>query len=157
MIKTLRNLTIILLLLLPCTLMAQQHPGRQGQHQSGFDKYLHTKCDLVVHEMGLSPKDSARFIPVYHELQSEKAKLYQKYGSSRRVRRAVEGGEAVADSTLMRVLHNSAQLQVEDAMLEQRFMARFLTVLSPLQYYKMQQAEQKFKGEMMKRSNTDKK
>ena len=149
---------ISLLIMLPLCASAQQrsHGGR-GASADGFDRYLHTKCDMVVHELGLSPKDSARFIPIYHELQEEKSKLYRKYGGSRRVRLAIESGQQVADSTLLRVIHNNAQLQVEDAQLEQRFMARFLSVITPLQFYRMQQAEQKFKTEMVKRQNTSKK
>lgn len=155
-----RLLLLIILLLLPCAIVAQRpahggHGPRGGA--KGFDQYLHTKCDMVVHELGLSPRDSARFIPIYHELQSEKSKLYVKYGGTRQVRMALENGREVADTTLLRVLHNNAQLQVEDAMLEQRFMSRFLTVLTPLQFYNMQQAEQKFKAEMMKRQKPDKK
>jgi len=153
-----RLLSLIILLLLPLGLLAQRpaHGGHQDQ-RGGFDQYLHNKCDMVVHELGLSPRDSARFIPIYHELQAEKSKLFVKYGGSRQVRVAIESGRHVADTTLLRVLHNNAQLQVEDAMLEQRFMSRFLTVLSPMQFYKMQQAEQKFKAEMMKRQKPDKK
>lgn len=150
---------LILLLLLPCVAIAQRpaHGGHGQRGANGFDRYLHTKCDMVVHELGLTPHDSARFIPIYHELQDEKSKLFVKYGGTRQVRMSIENGRQVADTTLLRVLHNNAQLQVEDAMLEQRFMSRFLTVLSPLQYFKMQQAEQKFKAEMMKRQKPDKK
>lgn len=150
---------LILLLLLPCVAIAQRpaHGGHGQRGANGFDRYLHTKCDMVVHELGLTSHDSARFIPIYHELQDEKSKLFVKYGGTRQVRMSIENGRQVADTTLLRVLHNNAQLQVEDAMLEQRFMSRFLTVLSPLQYFKMQQAEQKFKAEMMKRQKPDKK
>lgn len=150
---------LILLLLLPCVAIAQRPAqGAHGQRgANGFDRYLHTKCDMVVHELGLTPRDSARFITIYHELQDEKSKLFVKYGGARQVRMSIENGRQVADTTLLRVLHNNAQLQVEDAMLEQRFMSRFLTVLSPLQYFQMQQAEQKFKAEMMKRQKPDKK
>jgi len=154
-----RLFTLLILLLAPIAMMAQHQPGGgHGQRGgSGFDQYLHTKCDMVVHELGLSPRDSARFIPIYHELQAEKSKLFVKYGGGRQVRMALESGRQVADTTLLRVLHNNAQLQVEDAMLEQRFMSRFLTVLTPLQFYKLQQAEQKFKAEMIKRQRPEKK
>lgn len=153
--KVFTLLTLLLTFLGQVT--AQQKPAHHPGQPDGFDQYLHTKCDMVVHELGLSPKDSARFIPIYHELQAEKSKLFRKYGGSRRVRMAISAGQTVADSTLLRIIHNNAQLQVEDAQLEQRFMARFLSVLTPLQFYKLQQAEQKFKTEMVKRANTGKK
>jgi len=141
---------LILTLLIPFGMFAQRHGDGKGK--DGFDRYLHTKCDMVVHELGLNAKDSARFIPIYHELQAEKAKLFRKYGGGRSVRMQLSSGQTVADSTLLRTIHNNAQLQVEDAMLEQRFVSRFLTVLSPMQLYKLQLAEQKFKTEAIKRA-----
>lgn len=149
---------LILLLLLPLSLLAQRpEQGKGHGGRDGFDRFLHTKCDMVVHELGLTPQDSARFIPIYHELQAEKSKLFRKYGSSRSVRMQLNADVQVPDSTLLRVIHNSAQLQVEDAMLEQRFVARFLTVLSPTQLYKLQLAEQKFKTEAIKRAKPSQK
>ena len=133
-----------------------QRPNARHHQQSGpnFGSYLHEKCDAVVHELGLSPQDSARVIPIYHELQSEKAALFRKYGGARAVRIQLESGQPVADSTLVRINHNNAQLQVEDALLEQRFLARFQSVLTPLQIFQLQQAEQKFKTNMMRRGKS---
>lgn len=149
---------LILLFFMPCCLLAQrQTDGQRQGKRDGFERFLHTKCDMVVHELGLNPQDSAKFIPIYHELQSEKSKLYRKYGGGRAVRMQLNADVQVPDSTLLRVIHNSAQLQVEDAMLEQRFVARFLTVLSPIQLYKLQLAEQKFKTEAIKRAKPSQK
>lgn len=128
-----------------------KHGGVRGAAPS-FDSYLRNKCDMVVHELELSPADSARFIPIYEELLKEKSSLFRKYGGGRRIRFAVENGEQVADTTLMRVIYNSAQLQVEDAQLEQRYLIRLSGVLTPLQIYKLQKAEQKFRTDALRRT-----
>lgn len=148
---------LILCLLVPTTLFAQQNAPRRGdngapQHRRpDFGQYLQVKCDFVVTELGLSPQDSMRFVPVYRELQEQKSQLFSKYGGGRRVRHQLEQGQQVADTTLLRVVNNQARLQAEDAQLEYKFIERLAKVLSPMQLYKLQQAEQKFKTDMMKR------
>lgn len=153
---------MLLILCLPVVLSAQGVKAPRTKQvplvkNENFDSYLHAKCDLVVHELGLNPVDSAKFIVIYHELQQEKSALYQKYGGGRKVRLALASGQTVADTTIMRVLHNNAQLQVEDALLEQRYLARFLGVLTPIQLYKLQLAEQKFKTDVVKRGKPERK
>lgn len=121
------------------------------QQHFDFEEYLKRKCDAVVAEMGLTPQETERFVPLYRELQKKKGELFRKYGGSRRVRHMIEQGQEVADTTLLRVVNNQAKLLAEDAQLEQSYVERFSKVLTPLQLYKLQQAEQKFKTEMMKR------
>ncbi len=148
-------LLFVLILIIPVSALAQNDPksengGNNGQRPS-FEHFLRTKCDMVVHELGLSPKDSASFIPIYQELLKEKSELYKKYGGGHRVSMAVEHGETVPDTTLMRVIYNNAQLQVEDAKLEHRYLIRLSGVLTPVQLYRLQKAEQKFRTNVMRR------
>lgn len=150
-------LFLIMAMLLPMAMMAQRDARSRDTNDSGrpsrlgFEQYLDQKCASVVLELGLNSQDSARFVPIYRELQHEKGRLWHKYGGSRRVRRAIDNGEQVADTTLMRVVNNQARLQAEDAQLELRYIERFAQVLTPMQIYKLQQAEQKFKTETMLR------
>ena len=154
-------LLFALILIIPTTAFAQndRRPGDgEGDRQRpSFENYLRTKCDMVVHELGLSPKDSARFIPIYQELLRDKSALYNKYGGGRRITMAVDRGESVQDTTLMRIILNHSQLQVEDAQLEHRYLIRLSGVLTPVQIYKLQKAEQKFKTSVMRRPQNRKK
>ena len=156
-----RNLILLaVLVMMPFALSAQspEHPRRgDKRHNFNFEEFLDMKCSTVVQTLGLNAQDSIRFVPVYRELQRAKTQLFHKYGGGRRVRRAVEAGETVADTTLMRIINNQAQLAIEDAQLEQQYIAQFARILTPLQLYRLQQAEQKFKTDMMKRSKPAKK
>jgi hypothetical protein len=146
-------LFFVLILIVPMAALAQndrRNDDANGQRPS-FESFMRTKCDMVVHELGLSQKDSSRFIPIYQELLKEKAELYKKYGGSRRIRMKVDMGESVPDTTLMRVIYNNSQLQVEDAQLEHRYLLRLSGVLTPMQLYKLQNAEQKFRTSIMRR------
>ncbi len=153
-------LLFALILIIPAAAFAQndhkQGQGEGDKQRPSFESFLRTKCDMVVHELGLSPKDSARFIPIYQELLREKSGLYRKYGGGRRISMAVERGEAVADSSLMRVILNHSQLQVEDAQLEHRYLIRLSGVLTPVQLYKLQRAEQKFRTNVVRRPKNNK-
>ncbi len=154
-------LLFVLILIIPVTALAQndqkpENRGNNGQRPS-FENFLRTKCDMVVHELGLSQKDSARFIPIYQELLKEKSALYRKYGGGHRVSMAVERGESVPDTALMRVIFNNAQLQVEDAKLEHSYLIRLSGVLTPVQLYRLQKAEQKFRTNVMRRPKNHKK
>lgn len=128
-------------------------PRMVAQRHFDFNEYLDTKCSAVVKEMGLNAQDSARFVPVYRELQQKKSELYRKYGGNREVRQRIANGENVADSTLMRVVRNYAARQVEDAKIEQQYVDKLSRVLTPLQLYNLQRAEQTFKNDMMRRRN----
>ena len=101
--------------------------------------------------------DRQRFIPIYQELLKDKSALYNKYGGGRRITMAVDRGESVQDTTLMRIILNHSQLQVEDAQLEHRYLIRLSGVLTPVQIYKLQKAEQKFKTSVMRRPQNRKK
>lgn len=146
---------LVLILIVPMAAMAQNNrrSGNDGgnSQRPTFESFMRTKCDMVVHELGLSPKDSSRFIPIYQELLREKSELYKKYGGGRRIRMQVDMGESVPDTTLMRVIYNNSQLQVEDAQLEHRYLLRLSGVLTPMQLYKLQNAEQKFRTSIMRR------
>lgn len=128
-------------------------PQMVRQHHFDFNEYLDTKCAAVVKEMGLNAKDSAKFVPVYRELQRAKSELYRKYGGNRAVRERIDNGENVADTTLLRVVRNYAARQAEDARLEQQYLTRFEKLLTPMQLYKLQRAETTFKNDMMRRRN----
>ena len=148
---------LILLLVLPCVVMAQNNARRRGPENDhprpNFEQYLEEKCNAVVQEMGLTPQESERFLPVYREMQREKLQLYRKYGGVRPVRMAIARGEQVADTTLLRITSSVAHRQAEDAQIELRYYDRLTKVLTPMQLYKLQLAEQKFKTDMMKRSD----
>jgi len=154
-------LLFALILIIPVAAFAQNDhkPGKEGgdRQRPSFETYLRTKCDMVVHELGLSPNDSARFIPIYKELLAEKAGLFKKYGGGHRVSMAVERGETVPDTTLMRVILNNSKLQVEDAQLEHRYLIRLSGVLTPVQIYKLQKAEQKFRTNVVRRTKNGRK
>ncbi len=153
-----KSLLLILSLMLSFALSAQEHdhthgPGHQPvQHSSGFsfEDYQQKKCDYIVSQLELTDEQKSTFIPAYKELLHDKSHLFHKYGDAHRIMRKVRRGEQVADTTMQRAASNVRQLQLEDAQLEQQYFQKFEKLLTPAQLIRLQEAEQKFKNDMMK-------
>ena len=150
-----KSLIMIILACLLC-ITAQPQGARQSNPQAhggfSFEQYQQDKCDFIVKEMELSEADINKFLPTYKELLKAKSELYHKYGKSRRVMRDVREGKQVPDSIMQHASQDASQLQVEDAKLEQEYLQKFEKLLTPVQIIRLQEAEQKFKNEMMKRA-----
>lgn len=121
-------------------------------HGFSFEQFQEDKCNFIIREMELTEAEVEKFLPVYKELMKAKNALYRKYGGSHRVMRSVNEGRQVADSTMQRAAQDARQLQLEDAKLEQEYLQKFEKILTPVQIIKLQEAEQKFKNEMMQRA-----
>lgn len=150
-------LLIFISCLMAFTVMADViAPGesrRPDRHRPSFsfEQYQQDKCDFIIKEMGISGELADKFLPVYKQLLEAKSALYHKYGGAHRIMRSVSEGKQMPDSIMQRAAKDSRQLQVEDAQLEQEYLSKFESILSPVQIIKLQEAEQKFKNEMMKR------
>lgn len=148
-----KSLIMIILSCLLC-ITAQAQGARQQNPQAhggfSFEQYQEDKCNFIIKEMEFTQADIERFIPAYKELLKAKSELYHKYGKSRRVMHDVREGKQVPDSIMQQASQDARQLQVEDAKLEQEYLKKFEKLLTPVQVIRLQEAEQKFKNEMMK-------
>lgn len=122
----------------------------QRQHAS-FEQFQQMKLDFIVKEMALSEGDIQKFAPIYKELIQERSALYSKYRANGKIKKAIRNGEQVADTTMQRISRDDAQLQIEDAKLEQEYQQKFEAVLTPQQVCAWREAEKKFRGNMMRR------
>lgn len=123
-----------------------------AQHQRpSFEQFQQMKLDFIVKEMGLSEADAQKFAPIYKELIQERSSLYLKYRANGKIKRDIRKGVQVADTTLQRISRDDAQLQIEDAKLEQEYQQKFEQVLTPQQVCAWREAEKKFRGNMMRR------
>ena len=155
-----RIIPVFVLLAFSALVQAQTKSPVKQQHQAGFEKFVQEKVAFIVAEMKLPAADSVRFVPVYKELQQEKGKLFVKYSAAgRELRRwhKEHKGEAAPDSLYLRAVRSEAQLNMEDARLEQQYLSRFEKILTPRQLSDYMRAEKKFKGTFMRRDSADSK
>lgn len=116
-----------------------------------FEEFQQMKLDYIVKEMGLNENEIQKFTPLYKDLIKERSQIYSKYRNNGKIKMAMRKGEAVADSTMQRISRDDAQLQIEDAQLEQKYQQKFEQILTPQQVCKWRDAEQKFRTNIMRR------
>lgn len=141
-----RIILVSLITLLNLTAFAQRP-------RPSFEEFQEKKLEFIVKEMGLNDSEVEKFSPIYKELISEKTALYSKYRGNNRIKREMREGKTVADTTMQRISRNDADLQVEDAQLEQKYQQKFEKILTPQQVCKWREAEQKFRTDIMRRSH----
>ena len=145
-----KRISILILVTLAAVGMAAAQQQNGGKRPS-FEQFLKDKTAFIVHEMRLPEKDSAAFVPLYIELQQKKGELFQRHSpASRRLRQQLKGGGSDVDGALyIEAVESEAQMNVDDALLEQEYIAKFKQVLSPRQLYDYMRAEKKFKSRFM--------
>lgn len=121
------------------------------RQRASFEQFQQMKLDFIVKEMGLSEAEIQKFAPIYKELIQERSALYRKYRANGKIKKAIRDGEQVADTTMQRISRDDAQLQIEDAQLEQEYQQKFEQVLTPQQVCSWRDAEKKFRSNMMRR------
>ena len=139
-----RFLTIAIISLVSLSVFAQRH-------RPSFEQFQQMKLDYIVKEMGLSQSEVEKFAPIYKELIKDRSALYAKYRANGKIKREMREGKEVADTTMQRVSRDDAQLQIEDAQLEQEYQQKFETILTPQQVCSWRDAEKKFRSDVMRR------
>lgn len=122
----------------------------QRPHPS-FEEFQKKKLEFIVKEMELNNVEIEKFTPIYNQLIEERSQLYRKYRGNNKIKKDIREGKEVADSTLQRISRNDADLQIEDAKLEQEYQQKFEKILTPQQVCKWREAEKKFRSDVMRR------
>jgi hypothetical protein len=139
--------------------VAPRVPKRPSLQQFVLDK-----TNFILREMKLSAEDSARFAPVYMQLQVEKANLMRTHLDVGKKARETYGGKSPSqwpDSVKLAMVRAEYRLGVEDATLELHYLGRFEQILTPEQLLRYTHAEKSFKQKFMggpeRRPRNDKK
>lgn len=130
------------------TLLAQGRADKQKPGNHSFEQFLNFKTHFMLKEMDLPAADSAKFVPLYKELQQEKGKLMRKYRGGRNANHQIQKGGQIPDSVYLKAVYQNADLQIEDAKLDRDFLNKLAKVLKPKQLYKYQEAERKFRDNL---------
>lgn len=133
---------------------AQQRPNHQGNHNNNhpsFEQFMNEKISFLVKEMKLSSADSVQFVTIYHEMLTEKGNLMKRHRGDRELVHKIHKGEPVKDEQYIQIVMDEADLQVEDAQLQKKYLERFSKVLTARQLFDYNLAEKKFRNNLMKR------
>ncbi|MBR0036197.1 MAG: hypothetical protein IJP70_00985 [Bacteroidales bacterium] len=158
--KSILTLCFVLMAAMSGLVMAQeklQKPNGKPGDRPSFEQFLAQKTRFLMEEMKLPAEDSARFMPVYLDLQKAKGELMRRYRKGREVGRRIRKGENVPDSLYSQAVFSDATLQIEDAKLDYEYLQKFSKVLTPKQLYSFQEAEKKFRNNLARQPRGEKK
>jgi Spy/CpxP family protein refolding chaperone len=126
--------------------------GVKGLKRPDFQQFVQDKMRFILREMKLSAADSARFAPVYQQLQLEKAGLMRaNMEVARQARKTYRDvpQEQWPDSVKLAIVRAEYRLGVEDATLELHYLGRFEQILTPTQLMAYSRAEKRFRQSFM--------
>jgi Spy/CpxP family protein refolding chaperone len=126
--------------------------GPRVPKRPSMQQFVQDKTNFILREMKLSVEDSARFAPVYIQLQMEKANLMRTHLEvGRKAREAYRGlsPDQWPDSVKLAMVRAEYRLGVEDATLELHYLGRFEQILTPEQLLRYTHAEKSFKQKFM--------
>ena len=119
--------------------------AQDNKKRAEFESFKKRRIVFITKAMGLTDKEANVFFPLYNELQEKKFVI------SRQVRKATKEFEEAAKEGKIHSEEEYAALvkqivdsRVQEAKLDQEYIAKFLEVISAQKVYLYIQAEQQF-------------
>ncbi|MBR4898414.1 MAG: hypothetical protein IKZ48_06480 [Prevotella sp.] len=131
-------LTIFLVLMVSVAVSAQEQPRFSPEK---FDAELQ---QFIVQEAHLTPQESARFFPVYKEMQRKQRAIYERMRQLGKIKPQDEAG-------CQKAIQDRDNIDVELKRIQQTYHNKFLDILPASKVYDVIQAEDRFHRRMLKR------
>lgn len=106
------------------------------------------KAEFVAKDMALSQEQRAKFIPLYKSMNEETAKLA---GETRDMERRIDKSPAASDEEYEQAATAMYELNGKRNAIEMRYFAKYKTILTKPQLYKLKKAEDKWHRQLMKK------
>lgn len=122
----------------------------QGEKQhSHFDKeaFLAKRNAYITAEVGLTPEEAEKFIPLCNELQQL---LFEAGSECRKLSREIKRNKNVTDADYTKTMDECVEVHLKEAQLEKQYYEKFKKILSPEKLYKYRRAEYKFARDFMR-------
>jgi len=140
-------LTIIYLSMLAVGMCAQQH--NNNQQQGNTERFSPEKFDtelqqFIVKEANLTPQESAKFFPVYKEMQRKQRALFERQRQLGNIKPQDEKG-------CQKAIRDRDDIDVELRRTQQTYHNKFLDMLPASKVYDIIKAEERFHRRMLRR------
>jgi len=134
-----RVIFIVLTFFLTLNLLADPPQGRFNpqQFQANMEAF-------ITKEANLSIQESAKFFPLYREMQTKQRALYQKGSKYKRIRPAT-------DAECKKALQEMDEIDIQIKKLQQQYNIKFMKVLPARKVYDVRKAEEKFHRQAVSR------
>ena len=150
MMKMKRLTTILFVLALTTTAMAQHFntPQPQQQQQQQAPKFSPEKfqADLeqfITKEACLTPREAAKFFPIYKEMQAKQRAVYER-------QRQLGWGKPADEKGCEKAIRQRDEYDLELKRIQQTYHNKFLSVISASKLYDVLKAEDRFHRQMLR-------
>lgn len=120
---------------------AQQKNRKRGGGHGWFKEMIEFKLKFLAQELELTEEQQAKFFPLYTEMMNAKHNVMHK---ARQAEKRLKGIANPTDEDYRIATEAMEQAKKEDEAIEKRYEAKFKTILTPKQMYKLKEAERKF-------------
>lgn len=140
-----RSFLVILFLLLTLSITAENP-------QNQFDaKRFQTDLEaFITQEVALTPKESARFFPLYREMMEKQRALFNKGKAYRHIKPSNE-------AACRKAIQEKDNIELQIKKLQQQYHNKFLKVISASKLYEVMKAEDKFHRQAFTRATSKRK
>lgn len=129
---------------------------KDNQERKHFNReaFLAKRNAFITAEVGLTPEEAEKFIPLCNELQEKKFELGRE---CRKLSREMYKKKNPTDAEYTKVVDDFLNLRIEEAKLDKEYFEKFKKILSPQKLFKYQLAEGKFARSFMRGGPKDNK
>ena len=118
------------------------------------EQFREKQQQYIKDKAGLTKEESAKFFPLYFELQDKKFSYNKEMWN--KVRKTKES-ENVTDAEYSKIIEDFIKTRIKIDELELEYLHRYKKILSPKKIYNIQRAETKFSRELLKGAGNHKK
>lgn len=137
-------------------LLSFEATAQEKREQRHFDReaFEARRNAFITAEIGLTPEEAAKFIPLCNELRQKKFEVGRE---CRKLSKEIRRMENPADADYRKVIDECLEVDLKEAQLEKEYYERFKKILSPEKLYKYRNAEYKFVRNYMKSDRDNRK
>lgn len=143
-----RIFSLLLLTISVSISLSAQTKGNCNKMQQWLQEMNQAKAEFVAKDMALSQEQRAKFIPLYKSMNEETAKLA---GETRDMERRIDKSPAASDEEYEQAATAMYELNGKRNAIEMRYFAKYKTILTKPQLYKLKKAEDKWHRQLMKK------
>lgn len=116
--------------------------GQNSNKDEMYKKLKEFKLKFLAQELSLSEKQQTPFFEIYSEMMDEKRKVWK---PTRQLERKVKEDKNASDSDYRLLSEAMNKSKSAEAEIDERYEARFRTVLTGKQLFQLRDAENKFR------------
>ena len=121
-------------------------PAQNARTKWG-NEMLEAKHKMIIEEVGLTPTQQEKFMPLYEEMKRE---IYKTNREARTKAAQVEKKKNPSDTEYFEAAEALSKAKVREGELEAKYFDKFAKILSKKQLFLLKQAESKFTRTMLR-------